>query len=99
MTWIITSTSDENVVNIEVHFSTFNQQLISEAGYTPDVSPVFLTGIISSSSLILQSITDGTVGQFTFTTHNLTGTWDDQWTLAYSQEVYTTTNGLILTKQ
>ena len=30
MTWIITSTSDENIVNVEVHFSTSNQQLTSE---------------------------------------------------------------------
>lgn len=99
MTWIVTSTSDENVVNIEVDFTSSNQQLSSDAGYTPDVSPMFLTGTISGSRLTLQSSSDGTVGQFSFTTDIITGTWNDQWTMAYSQEVYTATNGLTLTRQ
>ena len=104
MTWIITETSDENVVDVEVSFTSSNRQLTADSGYTPDVSPVFLTGTISGTRLTLT--TGGStfeeshsVGTFSFTTDIITGTWDDQWSLAYGQEVYTTTNSLKLSRQ
>lgn len=99
MTWVITNTADENVVNIEVSFTTSNTQLVSGSGYVPDVSPMFLTGTISGTRLTLTSNSDGTVGTFNFTTDILTGTWNDNWTIAYSQQVYTATNGLVLMRQ
>ena len=37
MTWVITSTNNENVINIEITFATSNRDLISDSGYTPDV--------------------------------------------------------------
>lgn len=98
MTWIITSTSNQNVVNVEVQFTSSNRQLVSGSGYTPDVSPMYLTGVISGSRLTLQS-DDRAVGQFSFTTDIITGTWDDSWSMVYGQEVYTVTNGLTLARQ
>ena len=104
MTWIITGTSKENVVNVEVSFAISNRQLASGSGYVPDVSPNFYTGTISGTRLTLT--TGGStfeeshsVGEFSFTTDIITGTWNDQWSLAYGQEVYTTTNSLTLTRQ
>jgi hypothetical protein len=97
MTWIITAGDNENTLNIEVHFTGSNRQLSDQSGYTPDVSPMFFTGTISGSRLTLTG-SDGTIGQFNFTTDNIKGTWNDQWTGVYSQQVYTATDGLILTR-
>ena len=99
MTWVITSTNNENVVKIEITFVSSNRDLVSDSGYTPDVSPMYAQGIISGSRLTLQSSGDGTIGQFDFTSDIIHGTWDDSWTSAYSQEVYTATNGLTLARQ
>jgi len=98
MTWIITGTSNENIVDVEVQFTVSNRQLATGSGYTPDVSPMFLTGTISGTRLTLT--TDGrTVGEFSFTTDIIKGTWSDRWSMAYEQEVYTATNSLTLTRQ
>lgn len=99
MTWIITAADDENVVDVEVQFTVSNRQLVSGSGYTPDVSPMFLKGIISGTRLTLKTGDNRTIGEFNFTTDILTGTWRDQWSMVYEQEVYTTTNSLILTRQ
>ena len=103
MTWIITGTSDEHVVNVEVSFATFNRQVASGSGYVPDVSPNFYTGTISGTRLTLTTgdkySESGIVGEFSFTTDIITGTWNDKWSIAYGQQVYTATNTLILTRQ
>ncbi len=99
MTWIITATGDENVVNVEVQFAVSNRQLVSDSGYTPDVSPMFLKGTISGTRLTLTTGDNGTIGEFNFTTDIITGTWSDHWSMAYEQEVYTATNNLVLTRQ
>jgi hypothetical protein len=98
MTWIITGTNDENTVSVEVRFAASNRQLVPDSGYTPDVSPMFLTGTISGTRLTLKT-GDRTIGEVSFTTDIITGTWSDQWSMVYEQEVYTTTNSLIVTKQ
>jgi hypothetical protein len=98
MTWIITATNDENTVNVEVQFTSSNRQLVSDSGYTPDVSPMFLTGTISGTRLTLKT-GDRTVGEFSFTTDIITGTWSDHLSMVYEQEVYTKTNSLILNRQ
>jgi hypothetical protein len=104
MTLTITRTNDENVVDVEVQFTTSNRQLEAGSGYTPDVSPMFLMGSISGSRLTLttggSTLSDSSViGEFSFTTDILTGTWDDHWSMAYEQQVYTATNSLVLMKQ
>ncbi|MBT0160473.1 hypothetical protein G4O51_10880 [Candidatus Bathyarchaeota archaeon A05DMB-2] len=98
MIWTITATSDENVVDVEVQFTVSNRQLIADSGYTPDVSPMFLKGIISGTRLTLKT-GDRTVAECNFTTDIITATWSDHWSMAYEQEVYTATNSLILTRQ
>jgi hypothetical protein len=74
--------------------------------YTPDVSPMFLTGTISGTQLTLTQDADqgnidqiGSVGVFTFTTTQMEGTWHDHWEGGYEQNVYTQTNALKLLKQ
>jgi hypothetical protein len=105
VTWIITSTADPNVVEIEVDFTVSNRQLTG-GGYTPDISGNIYGGIISSSSLSvvdrgsdILGTPDRVVGEFTFTSDILTGTWNDEWTMAYTQRVYTDVNALMLTRQ
>jgi hypothetical protein len=105
VTWIITEGADANTVNIEQHFTSTNlQQLVEGGAYTPDISPTDYIGIISSSSLTVR--TKGSiineprvVGYFSFTTDSITGTWSDNWTMIYTQNVYTAVNGLKLTRQ
>jgi hypothetical protein len=107
VTWVITAGSSENGVNIEQTFTYSNRNLADDSGYTPDVSPSSYTGVISGSRLTVIEegggigafeSSDRIVGEFSFTSTNLQGTWDDNWTMVYSQRVYTTTNGLILNK-
>ena len=98
MTWIVTATNDENTVNVEVYFTVSNRQLASDSGYTPDVSPMFLTGTIIGTRLTLKT-GDRTICECNFTTDIITGTWSDQWSMVYEQEVYTATNTLTLTRQ
>ncbi len=51
MTWIVTATGNENAVDVEVQFASSNNQFVSGSGYIPDLSPVFLTGMINGSPL------------------------------------------------
>jgi hypothetical protein len=97
VTWTITATEDESVVDIEQSFTESNRQLTG-GGYVPDVSPNFYTGTISSSSLTVNE-GDRVVGYFAFTTDIITGTWSDNWAMAFTQDVYTAINGLTLTRQ
>jgi hypothetical protein len=105
MTWTITATNNENIVLVDVQFSYSNRQLIADSGYTPDASPMQLTGIINGTQLILTRADSGpikqvdSVGEFTFTSHTMQGTWHDHWSGVYEQNVYTQTNDLKLTKQ
>lgn len=105
MTWTITGTSDEHVVMVDVEFSYSNRQLVSGSGYTPDVSPMQFTGIINGTQLTLTRGNAGpieqigSVGVFTFTSTQMQGTWHDQWSGVYEQNVYTLTNDLKLMKQ
>ena len=105
MTWTITATNQENIVNVHVTFAYSNRQLISESGYTPDVSPMDLTGTINGTQLTLTRADQGpieqvgSVGVFTFTTTQMEGAWHDHWTGVYEQNVYTATNDLKLIKQ
>jgi flagellar basal body-associated protein FliL len=104
MTLTITSTNQENIVNVKVEYSYANRQLISESGYIPDASPMFLTGTINGTQLTLTQNDSGvinqigSVGVFTFTTSKMEGTWHDHWSGVYEQNVYTPTNGLKLIK-
>jgi len=114
ITFVITAGADENHVNIEMSFTTSNFQVVNGcpgAGVIPEVSPLSLTGTISSVNLALKTkgFTEiGTTGQgqpteagnFHFTTDILTGTFDYTSTsFGGSQREYTKTNGLILKRQ
>jgi hypothetical protein len=102
MTWMITKTSDENVVDVEVRFTVSGRLVVADSGYTPDVSPAFLKGTISGTRLTLTTggshLSDSrTIGEFSFTTDTIQGSWNDQWSMVYEQEVFT--NNLILNRQ
>ncbi|MCW4001224.1 MAG: hypothetical protein NWE93_13400 [Candidatus Bathyarchaeota archaeon] len=105
MTWTITATGEENIVLGDVAFSYSNRQLTSDSGYTPDVSPMQLRGIVNGTQLTLIRGDSGpirqvgSVGEFTFTTHQMEGTWHDHWSGVYEQNVYTSANVLKLQKQ
>ncbi len=102
MTWVITKTSSENIVNVEVTFTGTGREIVANSGYTPDVSPMLLKGTISGTRLTLEASANfycEPVGEFNFTTDIIDGTWHDHWELLYEQNVYTSTNGLTLARQ
>jgi hypothetical protein len=98
MEWAISQGSDENTVNVEVTFTSSNRNLITGSGYTPDIPLMSLIGTVSSSGLTLYS-GDRIIGEFSFASDSITGTWDDLWEMAYAQEVYTKTNELKLIRE
>ncbi len=97
MTWTIAGTQYEDIVDVEVRFTVSNRVLPTGSGYTPDISPISLTGWINGTRLTLGT-EDRAVGTFDFTGDIITGTWDDRWSMVYEQEVYTKANALRLTK-
>ena len=109
VTFTITGTSNENIVNVKVEYSSSNSQFISDSGYIPDVSPVFYIGTIDGTKLTLNVNNEGSigfgteqygsVGEFIFIGDKMQGTWHDHWESSYEQSVYTTTNGLTLMKK
>jgi hypothetical protein len=106
VTFVITSTSQENIVNVQVTYTYSNRQILADSMYTQDVSQMFLTGTINGTQLTLTQTADqgpidqiGSVGVFTFTTTQMEGTWHDHWEGGWEQNVYTATNGLKLIKQ
>jgi hypothetical protein len=105
MTWTITATNDENIVNVDVEFRITSKNIASGSGYIEDISPMQLTGIINGTQLTLTKDSVGgidqigSVGVFTFTSTQMQGTWHDHWEGVWEQNVYTITNGLKLMKQ
>lgn len=116
MTWTITATSDPNTVTVEVEYDFSNRQFIPNSGYIPDISGDWFTGTVNGTQLTLSKNEDnstggpyttyvGSVGEFTFTDHQMEGTWHYHWVLMVGgessgeQNVYTATNGLQLVKK
>ncbi len=96
VTWTITAQSGG--YEIEYTYDLVSRNLQDGSMYVPDVTPIYLSGTLSGSTLTVE--TDGrVVGTFTLNGNTVTGTWDDDWTMLYRQRVYTDTDGLTLTKQ
>ena len=102
ITFVITTGQDDNHVNVEMDFTTGNFTNVGgcpDTGVVSEPSPMFLTGAVSSSNLVLTNGQGTNVANLNFTTDIMTGTYDYTYTLAYSQEEYTQPNGLTLTRQ
>jgi len=98
VTWVITEGAYSNTVDIEQYFTESNRQKWDPK--VVDLSPTEYTGIISSSSLTVETYypSEHVVGSFSFTTDIITGTWSDT-ILSFNHNVHTATNGLTLTRQ
>jgi hypothetical protein len=103
VTWIITPGVDDNHVNIQMTFTKgvfthVTATACSSPILVPEVSPMYLTGAISSTRMNLYY---GTVpaGVFNFTTDILTGTFDYTYTGLYSQREYSDPNTMILLRK
>ncbi len=96
VTWVITSQSSG--FEIEYTYDLISRDLQDGSMYVPDVTPTYLTGTLSGSTLTVEM--DGrVVGTFAVDGNTMTGTWDDEWAMLYAQRVYTDANSLVLTKQ
>jgi hypothetical protein len=101
VTWVITPGATDNAVNVQMTFATSNTQRINGCpgtGVVPEVSPMFLTGNVSSTTLTLTNGSDP-FGTFTFTTDILQGNMDYEWCMVYCQREYTQNRSLILLRQ
>lgn len=99
-TWVITPGADDNTVNVQMNFSTSNSHVIAgcpDTGVVPEVSPMFLTGTISSSHLTLK-MDSQVVGDFTFTNNNMQGDLNYLWCAGFCQVEYTQNRELILAR-
>ena len=103
VTFVITAGSDESHVYVQMAFTKGTITPVAASACSspilvPEVSPMFLTGVISATRLTLYS-GNTSAGVFNFTTDSLTGTFDYTWTGIYSQREYTALNGMALTRQ
>ncbi|MBW7934396.1 MAG: hypothetical protein H3C62_12490 [Gemmatimonadaceae bacterium] len=106
VTFVITKTSDENVVNVEMsatNAGSFQRTPSScgsgSTGYIPSVWPTTLRGTISSTSLVATKSSWGMSYDGSFTTDLMMGTWNHWECLIYCFGEYTETNQLKLTRQ
>lgn len=101
VTWVVTAGATENQVNVQMTFAKSNWKTIAgcpDTGVVPEVSPMFLTGNISATTLTLKNA-GVPVGTFTFTTDNMQGDFDYKWCQAYCQREYTTNRAFILQRK
>jgi hypothetical protein len=103
MTWIITPSNNPNEFDVEVHFVDSDVQITPNKGYVPNVSPMFLKGVLSGDTFtIIREASmfqpESVVCIFSYTETIMTGTWDYIDQLIYTQEEKTAPNGLTLNK-
>lgn len=101
VTWVVTPGLDDNSVFVEMRFATSNSRIVAGCpgtGVVPEVSPMFLRGNVSGTTLTLRYGSD-LVGTFTFTDWNMQGDLDYSFCLLYCQREYTTGRTFILRKQ
>jgi len=106
ITWEIEEIDDNNVL-ITINFTNSNFTVTTDqcpnnnTGVVPDIPTDFVQGVISSSGMTVTEFenTNNVLGEFTFTTDLMTGTWDVLECFIYCQRVYTLTNEYKLMRQ
>jgi hypothetical protein len=104
VTWEITEIAGrDDSVNVKMTYTRTNFQVTNTnctdgTGYIPEPSPMFLTAKISSALFKLYYGNDR-IGDFSFTTDLMQGTFDYQWCMLFCQRMYTETNQLKLMRQ
>ncbi len=105
VTYVITSTSNENVVNVSMSATATNYTKTNSScgsgstGYVPNVWPTTLTGNVSSTNLIATKTSWGMKYDGSFTTDLMMGTWTHWECIIYCTGEYTDTNQLKLIRQ
>jgi hypothetical protein len=106
ITWEIEEIDDNNVL-ITINFTNSNFTVTTDqcpnnnTGVVPDVPTDVVQGVISSSGMRVTEFenTSNVLGEFTFTTDLMQGTWDVLYCIAYCQRVYTLPNEYKLIRQ
>ncbi|RPI17463.1 MAG: hypothetical protein EHM58_09100 [Ignavibacteriae bacterium] len=102
VTWVITAGSNENNISIKMNFSYDDYQHLptpcNDWGWIPAVSPMFLNGVINGAFL---SVYEGTtkIGDFSYTTDNMQGTWYHKDCIIWCTGERTETNAFKLRRQ
>ncbi|MHB8839612.1 MAG: hypothetical protein ACYC7F_11780 [Gemmatimonadaceae bacterium] len=105
VTFVITTTADPNVVNVDMSATSSNFQRVNSScgtgstGYIPSVWPATLRGSISSTALVATKAAWGMTYDGSFTTDLMMGTWNHWECIIYCFGEYTETNQLKLMKQ
>ncbi len=104
VTWVISEIDGrDDSVFVKMTYTRSNFQITNAgctdgAGYLPEPSPMFLTAKISSALFKLY-YGDEKIGDFSFTTDLMQGTFDYQWCMIFCQRMYTETNQLKMIRQ
>ena len=104
ITWEISEIAgSDDSVNVKMtytrsNFQVTNSECSGSTGYIPEPSPMFLTAKISSALFKLYYGNEK-IGDFSFTTDLMEGTFDYQWCLGFCQRMYTDTNQLKMSRQ
>ena len=105
VTWVMKADDSDpngNTINITMNYVesdfTILQTCLGSTGITPEVRPLFLTGIINGDFITVKS---GNVncGVFNYTSSNLEGNWDNTSCSIWCQHVYTQNQEFKLLKQ
>jgi hypothetical protein len=103
--WVISEDASDpngNTIRITMTYDDTNftilQTCLGSTGITPEVRPMFLTGIINGDFITVKS---GTVscGVFNYTSSNLEGNWDNTSCSVWCQHIYTKNQEFKLIKQ
>lgn len=100
-TWVITPGATESQLNVEMGYVRSGWTLLNGcpgAGYVVEPSPIFLTATVSSTALTLRRGTR-IVGEFTFTTDILAGSFDHEECIVYCQHLHSPPKQFILIRK
>ncbi len=105
VTFVITATSDPNIVNVDMTATSANYQRLTSScgtgstGYIPSVWPATLRGNVSSTTLLATKTSWGMTYDGSFTTDLMMGTWTHWECIIYCFGEFTETNQLKLIRQ
>jgi hypothetical protein len=94
--WEVTETSDPNVVDITMHYTSSNYTVInpecnSGTGYLPEPQPIFMKGYITNNTLSVE-YDNQEIFSLNYTDNTMTGSLSYSYCMVYCQEIYTEEN-------
>jgi hypothetical protein len=94
--WEVTETDDPNVVNITMHYSSSNYNIVnpecnSGTGYLPEPQPIYMKGYITDNTLSVE-YDNQEIFTVDYVNNKMTGQLSYSYCMVYCQEIYTDEN-------